>query len=82
MAILRTRLHDALCFFAGGENGFLKRPGMVDEYDQQVSTHMDGELCTLTFLPTEKAHQECCLQPNWCLIVSQDLVIFLNDNGQ
>lgn len=30
--------------FAGGENGFLKRPGMVDEYDQQVSTHMDGKL--------------------------------------
>ena len=28
---------------AGGENGFLKRPGMVDEFDQQVSTSMDGK---------------------------------------
>ncbi len=27
----------------GGENGFLKRPGMVDEFDQQVSTSMDGK---------------------------------------
>ena len=29
--------------FTGGENGFLKRPGMVDEYDQQVSASMDGK---------------------------------------
>ncbi|KAA6418854.1 MAG: hypothetical protein FRX49_11211 [Trebouxia sp. A1-2] len=28
----------------GGENGFLKRPGMVDEFDQQVSTSMDDRL--------------------------------------
>lgn len=28
---------------AGGENGFLKRSGMVDEFDQPVSTSMGGE---------------------------------------
>ncbi|KAL3162589.1 hypothetical protein ABBQ38_008638 [Trebouxia sp. C0009 RCD-2024] len=31
-------------FGNGGENGFLKRPGMVDEYDQQVSNHMDDRI--------------------------------------
>lgn len=69
---------------AGGENGFLKRPGMVDEYDQQVSTHLDGELCTLGFLlailhlclqscisACNLAHQEYCLQSSWCSIMTQ-----------
>lgn len=36
-----TRKESAHC--AGGEIGFLKRPGMVDEFDQQVSTSVDGK---------------------------------------
>ena len=32
-----------MCVCVGGENGFPKRPGMVDEFDQQVSTSMDGK---------------------------------------
>ena len=69
---------------AGGENGFLKRPGMVDEYDQQLSTHLDGELCTLGFLlaishlclqscnsACNFAHREYCLQPSWCSLMTQ-----------
>lgn len=40
------------CVCVGGENGFPKRPGMVDEFDQQVSTSMDGKHIPLIKLAT------------------------------
>ena len=43
---------------AGGENGFLKRSGMVDEFDQPVSASMGGKCIPLCSLTT--ASQHCC----------------------
>ena len=36
---------------------------MVDEYDQQVPTHMDGELSTLAFLLKSASCNQAGAQP-------------------